>query len=111
MIKKFAIYFCLLLLIIIHTIDMQLTEIYIGNVWELESFPPMQYCIKKFGIYYSLWISRIIFYAFVYMLLIKMHNKYWQLFLVVTTILYYTTMVGWLFTLGILDWDKILSNF
>ena len=97
----FWLWLWLVLLIVIHTLDMELTNIYIGNNWQHETFLPMSICIKYFGIYPSLWISRIIVYSFVFMLLLFQNNSIWRKILITITILYWASMVGWLYTLDI----------
>ena len=92
------------LLLFIHTLDMWLTRYYIGNDWNRESFLPMSYCIKWFGIYNSIWISRICIYGSLFLYFLNWRKRRWKYFLVVGTILYWAAMVGWLRTLGYTDW-------
>jgi len=105
--KNWVLWICFCLLIVIHTLDMELTGYYIGNDWEKESFPIMQKCIKYYGINIALWISRGTVYSLLYVYLINNKNQYWQKLLFLCTILYWTAMTQWLFSLGILDWVGI----
>lgn len=102
--KKFSLYFVLAMMILIHTIDMELTTHYIGNNWQKETFPLMRYCICHFGIHASCWISRIFMYFCFYVFLCNSDSKNLQRLLVLTTTIYWTSMVSWLFSLGILAW-------
>ena len=97
----------LVLLLTIHTLDMLLTEHFIGNDWDTETFPPMRLCIKYLGIYPSLWVSRVIVYSLTFMYLLNWNKRMWFAFLVTATLLYWTAMTTWLFTLGILDWSSM----
>ena len=97
--KTFLFWFFLLLLIIIHTIDMELTMYYIGNQWQNETFPLMQLCIKKFGIYHSIWLSRITTYLYFLISYYYRHNNYYLFSMFLITVVYYTAMIDWLFTL------------
>lgn len=92
----------ILLLIIIHTVDMVLTRYYIGDNYKEESFFPMSSCINAIGIYNSIWLSRIIMYSYFFFALINQENKKWFYFLILVTILYYTSMIEWTFQLGII---------
>lgn len=92
----------LLTLIFIHTLDMYLTMYFIGNQWENETFLPMSLCIKHFGIYNAIWISRIIMYLFFYLSFYFRDNENFVFGLFIINIVYYTAMFNWLFTLGIL---------
>ncbi len=94
--KSLLLWICFALLIAIHTIDMELTRVFIGDQWELETFPPMKYCIKQFGIYNSLWISRIIMYSLFLFYLLNNKNLKLQKVMIISTILYWTAMIGWL---------------
>jgi len=94
-------YISLILLFLIHTIDMELTRHYIGNDWNKEVFGPMRYCIKHFGIYNSIWISRIAMYGLVYTWCFNRHRPFWKYLLYIGTALYWASMVIWMFTLGI----------
>jgi hypothetical protein len=102
--KKMALYLVLLMMIVIHTIDMEVTRHYIGNEWSHESFPLMRNCIYYFGIRNSVWISRVFMYSCFYLFLCKIDNKYLQKLLVLTTILYWVAMIPWLFKFHILEW-------
>jgi hypothetical protein len=79
---------------------MILTWKYIGNQFEKETFPIMRLSIEHFGIDNSLWASRILMYSYFFVALIKANNIKWLYFLVIITILYYTAMIPWLYTLG-----------
>jgi len=100
--ERWKIWLWLILLIIIHTIDMILTQRYVGAFWQFETFPPMSFCIRNFGINISLWTSRIIIYSLIYLTLYLGNKIWWARILVVGTILYWTAMVNWLFFLGYL---------
>ena len=102
--KKLGMHFVFAMMVAIHTIDMLLTMHYIGDNWQRETFPLMRYCIGHFGIHPSLWISRVFMYSAFYWYLCKADNKYVQRLLVITTILYWTAMLPWLFSLGYLQW-------
>lgn len=101
MIKKIALIICFILLILIHTIDMELTRIYVGNCWESETFIPMSYCIQILGIHGAIWVSRCIMYPIFYFYWIHRGNKYLDTLLVLGTLLYYASMIQWLFALKI----------
>jgi len=92
------------LLVVIHALDMQLTRQYIGNDWQRETFLPMSLCIKYFGIYISLWISRLIVYPLLFLYFLNWQKRYWHYFLITSTLLYWTAMLSWLWTLGIVEW-------
>lgn len=95
---------CVVLMIVIHTIDMELTRYYVGNHSENESFPPMRFCIKNFGIDSAEWISRIIMYTYFWFALMNQEKKSWFYFLVLATALYWTAMIGWMFGLHLVGW-------
>ena len=101
--KLISIFF-IALLVIIHAIDMELTRHYIGNAWEREIFPPMSLSIKLIGIHASLWVSRAIMYTLIYLYFLNWKKRYWYYFLITGTILYWTAMVSWLWSLGFLTW-------
>jgi len=92
------------LLVVIHALDMQLTREYIGNEWQRETFLPMSLCIKHFGIYISLWISRLIVYPLLFLYFLNWKKRCWHYFLITSTLLYWTAMLSWLWTLGIIEW-------
>ena len=102
--KTFLFWFFLFALIFIHSIDMELTTHYIGDQWENETFPLMRHCIKEFGIYNSVWISRVCSYTFFFLCYLhkKDENIIFMMFLV--TVIYYTGMIGWIFNLDIAEW-------
>lgn len=102
--KTFLFWFLLLALILIHSIDMELTTHYIGDQWQNETFPLMRHCIKEFGIYNAVWISRVFCYLYFYWCYIyrKDERMVYSMFLV--TILYYVAMTGWLFSLDLVKW-------
>jgi len=102
--KKTIFFSILSLLILIHTIDMILTERYVGDNWELETFLPMQICIKEVGIHNALWISRIIMYSYFWICIDFWENKPIQSSLLVVSILYWTAMLPWLYTLKLISW-------
>ena len=92
------------LLLFIHTLDMWLTRYYIGDDWTREIFLPMSYCIKWFGIYNALWISRIIMYPLIFVYFLNWKKWSWHYFLITGTLLYWATMLPWLNTLGYVNW-------
>jgi hypothetical protein len=92
------------LLVIIHTLDMQLTQHFIGDNWEQETFPPMSLCIKHIGIYNAEWVSRIIIYSLLFIWCFNRNKKPWRYLLYVGTTLYYAAMINWLFTLNLVSW-------
>jgi hypothetical protein len=92
------------LLISIHTIDMLLTGHYIGNDWQLETFPVMQLTIRLVGINSALWLSRLCVYSLLYAYFLNWKKYYWHYFLIVCTLLYWATMVSWLFSLDYISW-------
>jgi len=102
--KTFLFWLFLFALIWIHSVDMELTRYYIGNQWENETFPLMRMCIKEFGIYNALWISRVFSYLFFFFCFLrrKEDNIVFMMFLI--TIIYYTGMIPWLFNLGLMEW-------
>ncbi len=102
--QKVVMWISLFALIFIHTADMELTKFYIGNQWQNESFPPMSYSIKHFGINLSVWGSRIIMYTYFMLTLLNQHKRGWFYFLILITILYWVSMIGWVFTLGLCSW-------
>lgn len=53
-------------LLVIHTLDMVLTDRCIGDNWENEIFLPMRCCIRHLGIYNALWVSRICTYSYLW---------------------------------------------
>ena len=95
----------LFLLIVIHTLDMQLTQDFVGNNWERETFPLMSYCIKWFGIFTSLWISRFTMYSLMFLYILNRNSRYWNAFLIVGTLLYWDAMTQWLWRFDILQWN------
>ena len=92
------------LLVLIHALDMELTRIYVGDNWQNEIFLPMSLCIKYFGIHISLWISRIIIYPTLFLYFMNWQKRSWHYFLITGTLLYWTSMLSWLDTLGIVEW-------
>jgi hypothetical protein len=102
--KAFIYWFFLLALIIIHTIDMELTTFEIGNQWEYESFLPMRLCIKYFGISQAVWISRVVMYAYFALSYKYRYNNYFLFIMFLFCCLYWTSMINWIFTLGIAEW-------
>lgn len=106
MIKKILIIdiIVMALLVIIHTLDMQLTRDFIGNNWEQETFLPMRLCIKYIGIYNAEWVSRIIVYTLMFFWCFNHDKKAWRYLLYIGTTLYYTAMINWLFTLELISW-------
>lgn len=95
---------CVFLLILIHTIDMELTGYYIGNNFERESFPIMRFTIQVFGIDTALWFSRAIMYVYFFVALINRDKPKWYYFLILVTVLYWVAMIDWLFHLQLANW-------
>lgn len=91
-----------ILLISIHALDMELTRHYIGDRWELETFLPMSLTIKELGIHKAVWASRIIMYILFFIFLETNRKPSIQNAMIVGTLLYWTSMIPWLFTLHIL---------
>jgi hypothetical protein len=102
--KHLIVWFWIIMLIVIHTIDMELTGHYIGNDWQKEGFPIMSFSIKTFGISSSLWFSRVFMYLFMYYCALNVESRAVRLFLILITLLYWTAMFNWLFVLGFLHW-------
>lgn len=102
--KTFLFWTFLLLLILIHAIDMELTTHYIGNQWEHETFPLMSLCIKQFGINVSIWMSRVACYLYFLVCYNYRNSNYFLFSMFLLVILYYTSMVDWLFTLCLVRW-------
>lgn len=100
----FVSFLFLFMLIVIHTTDMILTREVIGHDWQREAFLPMRYCMKWFGLYNSLDISRISMYTMIFIYLCNWRKWRWFSFLVAGTCLYWISMVHWLWTLGYVDW-------
>jgi hypothetical protein len=103
-------FFCLWwLLVLIHTMDMEFTKHHIGNDWHNETFLPMQICIREFGINNSLWISRGLMYP-MFLLFLLFRQRVWVCnILLVVTVLYWTSMLCWIETLGIATWPFPLN--
>lgn len=99
---KIWLWFWIILLVIIHTVDMELTQQYVGDDWATEAFLPMQLCIKNFGVTNALWISRIFIYLFIFLVLCMQKTREWRCLLTTITILYWMSMTTWLITLGYL---------
>lgn len=101
---RFITWTFLILLIAIHSLDMELTRYYIGNNAQSETFPPMRWAIGNFGIDTALWISRAIMYPYYFMTLMNQDKRVWRYALILMTILYWTAMVPWVFQLQLLKW-------
>ena len=102
--KSFLYWFFLITLIIIHTVDMELTTYQIGDQWQNESFLPMSICIKYFGITQAVWISRVVMYSYFALSYRYRQNNYFIFIMFLLCYLYWASMIDWLFTLDILDW-------
>lgn len=102
--KNTSFWILLLLLILIHTVDMELTTYYIGNQWEHETFPLMRYSIKFLGIYNAIWLSRICTYVFFFVCYLKKENSTWLFAMFLITVLYYVAMADWLINLDLVKW-------
>ena len=94
----------LFMLMVIHAIDMILTREVIGHDWQEETFLPMRYCMRWFGLYNALDISRISMYTMIFIYLCNWKSWKWFSFLVAGTCLYWISMVHWLWILGYVDW-------
>jgi len=92
------------LLLIIHTADMLLTGHYVGDDWQSETFPIMRLTIRLVGIHAALWLSRLCVYSFLFAYFLNWRKRCWRYFLITCTLLYWTAMVSWLFTLGYVEW-------
>lgn len=102
---KLILYWLFLLgLITIHTIDMELTTFQIGNQWESESFLPMRLCIKYFGIFHAVWISRFVMYSYFIISFKYKDNDYFLFTMFLFCFLYWAAMFDWLFNLSIIEW-------
>jgi len=108
--KKLLVWICFIALIIIHTLDMELTRVFIGNDWQNETFPPMSYCIKQFGISNAIWISRSIIYPFFLLILFNHESSKLQKILIVVTILYWVSMIQWLDTFSLFPFNFVCEN-
>jgi len=97
--KTFFYWFFLISLIAIHTIDMELTTHEIGDQWERENFYLMQLCIKYFGIFHAVWISRIVMYLYFAVSYRYKSNDYFIFTMFLLALLYWAAMIDWLFTL------------
>ncbi len=89
---------------VIHTIDMELTTYYIGNQWQSETFPLMKLCIKNFGIHNSIWLSRVSTYIFFFICYCYRERDRTIFMMFLITVIYYTAMFDWLFTLDLIEW-------
>jgi hypothetical protein len=94
----------LFLLVVIHTLDMELTTHYIGDSWRDETFLPMRECIRMIGIYNACWVSRICTYTYIFLTLLFWDRRWVRCLLFVVTTAYWAAMVSWLFTLNIVRW-------
>ena len=102
--SKFVSFLFVSLLVLIHTTDMVLTQHYIGDDWQRETFLPMKMSIKWFGIYNAVWISRICIYSLIFTYFMNWKKWRWHYFLICSTTLYWASMVTWLWSLGYLGW-------
>lgn len=92
------------LLFLIHFVDMELTLMHVGNNPNLETFAPMKYAIGTIGIYNAIWVSKIIAFTYFYIAWLYRNSTKGLALLVLFTVLYYSSMVNWLFSLHILNW-------
>lgn len=102
--NKFCFFFLWWMLVAIHTMDMEFTRHHVGNNYQLEGFLPMQICIREFGICNALWISRALMYPLFLLFLLFRYKNWICNTLLVVTVLYWTAMLNWLETLGIIAW-------
>src|SRR3972149_7120572 len=94
--KNFLLWSCFVSLIVIHTLDMELTRVFIGDCWEIETFLPMRVSIEHFGIANAIWISRSIMYTAFFVFLTGYENKTIQKIMILGTVLYWVSMIQWL---------------
>lgn len=107
---KWAFWVNFILFVTIQTVDMALTEHYIGNKWEHETFPIMSMMIKEIGIHPALWVCRLTSYVFLFGCL-RLRDKTWVTDLMtVLNICYWTAMTSWLFTLKLVEWPLPLIS-
>jgi hypothetical protein len=83
---------------------MEVTRYYIGDRYEIESFPPMRQTIKMLGIDGAVWVSRGILYTYFFFALLNHKRTSWLYFLILANALYWTAMIPWVFQLGIVKW-------
>ncbi len=96
-------WFAFVAFLFIVTLDLQLTQNYIGNNWEMEGNPLMALAIKKFGIRYAVWYARTVASVFVFFLLAFQDSKHFQYAFISFVIFYYITMTDWLFYLNFME--------
>lgn len=101
---KVTFWISFILFIIIQTMDMMLTERYVGNHWQYETFPIMSWMIKTYGINVSLWICRVSSYLYLFFCLMNQESKWVVNLLVIATIMYWMSMIGWIFTTNLAAW-------
>jgi hypothetical protein len=97
-------WFCMFALLIIHTIDMELTSRYVEDNWQVESFPIMRALIRDMGINVAIWIAKLSMFSYFFLSYYMRLSKVWLIQLALFAVLYYTSMVNWLFVLGIFKW-------
>lgn len=95
---------CLVGLLVIHTLDMVLTERCVGDNWQCETFLPMSLCIKHIGIHNSLWVSRLCIYSYLWVCIQYREMRAVQTTLMVVTLLYWASMYCWLYYFGWATW-------
>ncbi len=93
-----------ILLVVIQSVDMLLTERYIGSDWTKESFPLMSLMIRDFGINPALWVCRLSTYSFLFCCLRFRKHSWITDFLTILNLCYWTSMISWLFNLNLVDW-------
>jgi len=101
---KLAFWINFILLVTIQSLDMALTERYIGNNWKNETFPIMSWMIKEIGIHPALWICRIFTYICLFGCLRFRKYEWITDSLTIINLCYWTAMTGWLFSLRIINW-------
>lgn len=100
--NRYLYIFCFFALIVIHSIDMVLTEYYIGDDYQMESFPLMRWMIRYLGINYALWVSRFSFFGYISLFILNHDKQNWKYSLLVFTLFYYSGMLVWFPFLGII---------
>jgi hypothetical protein len=83
---------------------MHLTRQFIGNDWQRESFLPMSWMIKNYGIEEAVFICRIVTMALVMLVLTFKKYEFVRDLTIVSNLMYWLIMTNWLFTLGYLKW-------
>jgi hypothetical protein len=99
---------CPTLLLVIHTVDMELTRHYMGHCGWREGFWPMRLCIAYFGMYAAEWISRACMYGLVLLFMRHKHRPIIRQLMLLGTTLYWAAMAQWLFDLQIFAMPSVV---